>query len=209
MNRLVGYLSLVLSVALIASFNASAKDLGVIGKTYPIIERDIIDVMKERLKKKVDSGELDAIHKGLVDRSKDYVRRPPGVALPRAQEYRGIEISPMYTLDKDITDADGKVIFKAGTKVNPLKIYPLTKTLCFIDGDDPAQVSWLETYCAHDSDNKLILVNGDLLTITKKLGMRLYYDQYGRLVDRFGIKAVPAVIRQSGEVLYVEEFPVK
>ena len=115
----------------------------------------------------------------------------------------------MYTLEKDITDADGKILFKAGTKVNPLEVKPLTKTLCFIDGDDPEQVTWLETYCGKDARNKLILVNGDYLAVTEKTGMRLYFDQRGYLVERFGIKAVPAVIRQSGKVLYVEEFPVK
>lgn len=209
MNRSVGYLRAASLVALIASCNATAKDLGVIGNTYPVIERDLIEVIHERIQQKTESGELDALHQGMTDRSKEYARRPPGVALPRAQEYRAIEVNPLYTLEKDITDADGKILFKAGTKVNPLEVKPLTKTLCFIDGEDPEQVTWLETYCGKDARNKLILVNGDYLAVTEQTGMRLYFDQRGYLVERFGIKAVPAVIRQSGKVLYVEEFPVK
>ncbi|EJX7572382.1 type-F conjugative transfer system protein TraW [Vibrio cholerae] len=193
---------------LFVSCNAFTSDLGVIGTTYPIIERDLIDVIHERIEEKTKSGELDELHQGMKERSKEYASKPPGVGLPRAQVYRAVEVNPVYTLEEDIVDAEGKVLFKAGTKVNPLEIRPLTKTLCFIDGDDSEQVTWLETYCAQDPRNKLILVNGNFQMLSKQTGLRLYFDQRGYLVERFGITAVPAVIRQSGKVLYVEEFPI-
>ncbi|MCZ2802553.1 type-F conjugative transfer system protein TraW [Vibrio alginolyticus] len=208
MNKLAGYLKKASLVVLFVSCNAFASDLGVIGKTYPIIERDLIDVIHERIEEKTKSGELDELHQGMKDRSKEYASRPPGIDLPRAKEYRAVEVNPVYTLEEDIVDAEGKVLFKAGTKVNPLEIRPLTKTLCFIDGDDPVQVTWMQTYCAKDPRNKLILVNGDFQIVSKQTGLRLYFDQRGYLVGRFGITAVPAVIRQSGKVLYVEEFPI-
>lgn len=195
-------------VVLIASFDAIAKDLGLIGPSYPIIERDLIEVIHGRIQKKIEAGELDALHEGLIEDSKNYAARPPGTALPRAEVYRAVEINPVYTLEQDIIDADGKVLFKAGTQVNPLTLKPLTKMLCFIDGDDLQQVTWLVTHCAADSRNKLILVNGDFLAITQQLDRRLYFDQQGFLVDRFTIQSLPAVIRQSGEVLYLEEFPI-
>lgn len=196
-------------VVLIASFDAAGRDLGVIGNTHPIIERDLIEVIHERIQEKTESGELGDLHDGMTNNAKGYAKRPLGVDLPRAEEYRAVEVSPLYTLEKDITDAEGKVLFKAGTKVNPLEIKPLTKTLCFINGDDPDQVAWLKHFCAKDIRNKMILVNGDYLAVTEELGMRLYFDQRGYLVERFGIQAVPAVIRQSGKVLYVEEFPIQ
>lgn len=209
---MVGYLKTGLLAGLIVSFSGTislAKDLGVIGSSYPIIERDLIDVIHERIQQKTVSGELDALNQGMADRSKNYAKRPPGVILPRATAYSAIEVNLVYTLEKDITDADGKVLFKAGTTVNPLDVRPLTSVLCFIDGDDPEQVAWLESYCVHDVKSKLILVNGDYLSVSEKLGVRMYFDQRGYLVQRFGIKALPAVIRQSGKVLYVEEFPIK
>ena len=209
MNKLIGFIKVASLAVLIGSSSVLARDLGVIGATYPIIERDLIEVIHERIQQKTESGELDALNKALKDNAKQQARRPPGVLLPTAQAYRAIEINPIYTLDNDITDAEGKVIFKAGTQVNPLEVKPLTKTLCFIDGDDPEQVKWLQNYCAKDSLNKLILVNGDYLALSNQLNLRIYFDQRGYLVERFGIKAVPAVIRQSGKVLYVEEFPVK
>ena len=208
MSKLAGYLKKTLLVVLFVSCNAFASDLGVIGKTYPIIERDLIDVIHERIEEKTKSGELDELHQGMKDRSKEYASRPPGVGLPRATEYRAIEVNPVYTLEEDIVDAEGKVLFKAGPKVNPLEIRPLTKTLCFIDGDDQEQVAWMQKYCAQEPRNKLILVNGDFELVSKKTGLRLYFDQRGYLVGRLGITALPAVVRQSGKVLYVEEFPI-
>src|SRR5690606_30582915 len=129
--KLAGYLKAASLAALIASSNASANDLGVIGATYPVIERDLVEVIQERLRQKMEAGELDDLHQGMVEGAKDYVRRPPGVVLPRAHKYRALEISPQYTLDQDIVDAEGKILFKAGTQVNPLEIKPLTKVLCF------------------------------------------------------------------------------
>lgn len=209
MNLSVGYLKVVLLVVLIASSDdALAKDLGLIGPSYPIIERDLIDVIHARIQNKIEAGELDALHQGLIEDSKSYAARPPGTILPRAQAYRAVEINPVYTLEQDITDADGKVLFKAGTQVNPLHIKPLSKMLCFIDGDDLQQVAWVKTHCSEDLANKLILVNGDYLAITKQLNRRLYFDQQGYLIARFDIRSLPAVIRQSGEVLYLEEFPI-
>lgn len=197
-----------LLVALTASFNAYSKDLGVIGKSYPIIEKDFLDFIHDRIDQKTKSGEVDALNKKLSDMSEGYAKRPTGVQLPRVVEYRAQEIIPQYTLKQDITDAEGNVIYRAGTKVNPLEIKPLSKTLCFIDGDDRAQVDWLKKYCISNPKNKLILVNGDYLKLAAELNTRLYFDQKGSLVSQFGIKAVPAVIRQSGHVLYEEEFPV-
>lgn len=193
----------------IVSFKSVASNLGVIGPVYPISERDLIEVIHEKINQKIKSGELDKLHNDLRDKGKQYAKRPSGINLPRASEYRAVEINPVYTLDRDITDEKGKIIFKKGKTVNPLEVRSLTKTLCFINGDDPDQVLWAKQYCSWDVRNKLILIQGDYQVLTEKFkSNRLYFDQKGYLVNRLGIKAVPAVLRQSGMVLYVEEFPI-
>jgi conjugal transfer pilus assembly protein TraW len=209
MSQSVGFLKIASLAALFACCEAPAKDLGVIGTAYPVIERDLIEVIQERLRQKTQSGELAALNQAMLDRAKRTARRPPGVALPRAKDYRAVALNPVYTLDKDLTDAEGKLLFKAGTPVNPLEIRPLSKTLCFIDGDDPQQVAWIKTYCANEARNKWILINGDTGALSQQTGVRWYFDQRGVLTQRFGLQAVPAVIRQSGRRLYVEEFPVE
>jgi conjugal transfer pilus assembly protein TraW len=37
----------------------------------------------------------------------------------------------------------------------------------------------------------------------------VYFDQDGYLTSRFGIKAVPAIVRQKGKALEVAETPVE
>ncbi len=195
-------------VAFIVSFKALSTDLGQLGKSYPIIEPDLIETIKTMLQKKQDSGEMDVLNERLKGNAKTYVQRPPGVSLPKAAEYRGFAVDPTYTVSQDIRDAHGKVLFPAGYTINPLTIKPLTKALCFIDGDDVEQVQWLEKYCPDNYRFKRILVNGDFNLVTKKTKSRVYFDQKGYLISHFRIKALPAVVRQSGGLLYVEEFKI-
>jgi conjugal transfer pilus assembly protein TraW len=206
MRILAGFLKVALLVACTASFSASANDLGQMGKTYPIAESDLIETIKAKLAERQASGELDALNKKWQNDGKQYVRRPPGKALPRATEYRAFAVDPTYTVPNDIKDTDGKVLYKAGFTFNPLQVKPLTRTLCFIDGDDPDQVNWLERYCSNAVSFKRILINGDFLEVSKKTKARIYFDQRGFLLSHFRIEAVPAVVRQSRELLYVEEF---
>lgn len=206
MRTLAGFLKAALLVACTASFSASANDLGQMGKTYPIAEPDLIETIKAKLAEKQENGELDALNKKWQDDGKQYVRRPPGKTLPRATEYRAFAVDPTYTVPNDIKDAEGKVLYKAGFTFNPLQVKPLTRTLCFIDGDDPDQVNWLEHYCGDAISFKRILINGDFVEVSKKTKARIYFDQRGFLLSHFRIEAVPAVVRQSGGLLYVEEF---
>ena len=204
---MVGSRKTILSVLLLGSFSLGAKDLGTIGTTYPIIERDLIEVMMGRAQEKIDNGELDELHDEMRDNTKQYVKTPPGISLPRTVQYRAVEINPVYTVPQDITDANGKVLFKAGMTVNPLEVKPLNKMLCFIDGTDEEQVAWMLRFCTDNPQNKLILINGNYAELSEKYNLRLYFDQEQRLINRFEIQNVPAVIRQSGKVLYLEEFP--
>lgn len=199
---------ILLAVCIAFSSAAWCRDLGVVGETFPIIETDFIEMIQERLAEKVENGELDALHEGMKKQAIDYTRRPVGADLPPAREYRAVEINPVLTLDHDITDAEGKVLFQAGTQINPLHARPLTKWLCFFDGDDAAQVGWILSKCGDKPLNKLIMTNGDIAALSETHKRRFYFDQKGALIERFTILALPAVVRQSGDLLYVEEFPV-
>lgn len=205
---MAGLTKIVLLAALIASSDSHGNDLGVLGKTYPIIEQDMAEAIVERLKEKQASGELDKLHRKLRDDSKAYVKRPLGRELPRAKVYRSVQFDPTVTIEKDIKDSEGRVLYPAGTLVNPLDYKPLSKTLCFINADDAEQIDWVTQYCPDEVSNKIILVHGDFIETGRKLNRRIYFDQRGKLTDHFGIQAVPTVIRQNGRYLYVEEFKI-
>jgi conjugal transfer pilus assembly protein TraW len=202
-------MKIVLLVGLFVCSNVLAKDLGVIGPSYPIAEENIMMVLKNRLLQKEQSGELALLHNEWLNRSKNYVKRPTGIFLPRAKQYRVFSVDPVYTLDRDLFDAKGVLLFKKGARVNPLVIQPVKGMLCFIDGDDVDQVVWLKNYCAKEPLSRMILVKGDYLRLSQNMNKRLYFDQQGKLIARLDIQALPAVVRARNQVLYVEEFPLE
>lgn len=197
----------ILLVGLIFCSKAFASDFGVIGKTYPIKETDLIVAMQKRMAEKVKNGEFKAEIDRMKKRTQQYVARPKGITLPVARQYSAVNINVEYRLPNDIKDANGKVLYRAGTVVNPLQIYPIRKGFCFIDGDDKRQVNWAKKACY--PENKIVLVKGNYLDVSKETNLRIYFDQQQKLVNRFKISAVPTVIRQSGNALVKEVFPIE
>lgn len=202
------------AAALIACFNAvvafdcHAEDLGTIGPVYGIVENDYMEVLKARAAAKVKDGSWQKIMEGQKQKMIDYAHRPIGKPMPRAMAYSVRYFDPTVELDMDVTDAEGKVLYPKGTRINPLDYRDYTRTLCFFDGDDRAQVEWAKSYCFDPVNARAILVNGPLIELANKYKARLYFDQHGVLTARFGIKAVPTVVRQTGKVFAVEEFGV-
>lgn len=198
----------LLAVLIAFSSFAQAEDLGRIGRTFPIVERDLIEVFKARAQARVDDGTWAKLMNGQTDKMKKYAARPHGLRLPRAMTYSIRYFDPTIELQNDIADATGKVLFKKGTRVNPFDTRNYTKTLCFFDGDDKAQVEWARTYCFEAEKAKPILTNGPVLDLIKTEKVMIYFDQYSTLVKHFGVKALPTTVRQTGKVMAVEEYEV-
>lgn len=198
--------TLLVTLVLFSSFlsQSYAKDYGVVGNTYEIKERDLIKVLQDKMKKKMSNGEWDKELKGMRDRTKGFIDRPGGIKLPVTQKYSAISIDVTYRLPEDILDSKGKVIHKKGKVVNPLEVYPIKRGLCFIDGDDKEQVAFAKSKCY--PNEKIVLVSGSYSKVANDLDVRVYFDQKQQLVNRFNIKSVPTVIRQSGLVLMKETF---
>ena len=71
-----------------------------------------------------------------------------------------------------------------------------------LDGDDPDQLAWA---LKQTVNAKLILVKGAPLELMKARQRRFYFDQGGKLTERFGIRSVPARVRQQGRLLEISE----
>src|SRR3546814_21118869 len=74
--------------------------------------------------------------------------------------------------------------------------------LLFLDGDDQDQLTWA---LKQDANAKLILVKGAPLELMTARQRRFYFDQGGKLTERFGIRSVPARVRTQGRVLEIRE----
>ena len=180
-----------------------ARDYGQRGTVFPVIERDLLEQIHSRLTQMERSGETARLNEDLKRRTIARVNRPDPVAgIVRASEARRWHFDPTITLAADIRGAKGELIHAAGTRVNPLDSVGLRADLLFLDGDDPDQLTWALKQAANA---KLILVKGAPLELMKARQRRFYFDQGGKLTERFGIRSVPARVRQQGRLLEISE----
>ncbi len=187
----------VLLIALLTALPCSARDLGTHGRVYPLVEEDLVEVMMAKAQAEVDSGQWARQIDEWRDQARERAARPKGIVLPRAEQDRSFHYDPSIIVSHDIRDAAGVLIYPKGTQVNPLDFVSMTQGLILIDGDDPEQIDWmlgLEDLAAF----KVVLTNGPILDLMQRLNHRLFFDQHQRLVNKFGVKALPVRIYQDG-----------
>ena len=201
MSKLV--LPATLLAVLLCPAEVLARDYGQRGTVFPVIERDLLEQIHSRLTHMERSGETARLNEDLKRRTIARVGRPDPVAgIVRASEARRWHFDPTITLAADIRGAKGELIHAAGTRVNPLDSVGLRADLLFLDGDDPDQLTWA---LKQDANAKLILMKGAPLELMKAQQRRFYFDQGGKLTERFGIRSVPARVRQQGRLPEVSE----
>ncbi|RZI40135.1 type-F conjugative transfer system protein TraW [Herbaspirillum sp. HC18] len=198
---------LVVAAALAASAHGRAVDLGTIGPLYPIAEPHLLDDIRQRLQEKERSGELKRLEQQARARGVDAVAHPKPVAgVQPAETARTFYFDPSFTLDRNVFDDKGQLLFAAGTRKNPLEVVALSKHLLFFDARDQRQVARARELIAfYRGRAKPILVGGSYLDLMKAWGLRVYYDQQGLLTRRLGITQVPAIVSQEGLRLRIDE----
>ena len=184
-----------------------AEDLGSLGPTYEIIERDLIEVIQDKFRRMDKSGELSKMHEDYKRQVIGAVERPKAVRGIRATETaRTFYIDPTWTLDRNVVDEKGRVLFPAGTTVNPFDYEKLSKTLLFLDARDKGQVEFAKRFLSSAKGLvKPILVGGEPLKLMREWKREIFYDQGGALTRRFSITQSPAVVSQEGKRLRVDE----
>jgi conjugal transfer pilus assembly protein TraW len=199
-------LASLLCLSVIPSYSL-ASDLGVVGPIYEIAERDLIEVMKERFRRLEQSGEMRKLEDRYKAKVVDAVERPrPISGITATQTARTYFVDPTWTLDRNVVDEKGQVLFPAGTRVNPLDYTPLTQTLMFFDQRERSQVAFAKRFLAEAKARvKPILVGGEPLKLMRQWKREVFYDQGGVLSRKFLLKQVPALITQDGNRLRIDE----
>ncbi len=196
------------AVALVVP-GAHAVNLGTIGPTYGIAEPHLLANIEQHLREKERSGELQRLIDEARVRGTESVRRPAAVEGLRATDAaRTFYVDPSLTLDRNIVDAQGRLLFAAGTRKNPLEVVSLTRQLLFFDARDPKQVKHARDLMAGPRPVKPILTGGSYLDLMKAWRVPVYYDQQGVLTRRLGIRQVPALVSQEGLRLRIDELRV-
>lgn len=198
--------ALALLFALCAG-SAAALDLGTIGPTFPIIEKDMIEMMKGKLSRMEKSGDLAKLNERYKNEVIGAVENPRAVPGIRATETaRSFYIDPTYTLDRNVVDANGAILYPAGTKVNPFDYAPMTQYLIFFDQRDKSQVEFAKRFIENSKIRvKPILVAGSPMKLMREWKREVFFDQGGALSRRFQIKQTPAIVSQDNKRLRVDE----
>lgn len=200
-------LALCLTVAFFWPDSAHARDLGARGPLYEISEPDLLQEMLQVMRSKQASGELQRLQDEARRRAIARVETPPAVpGLRRTVKERTFLFDPSVRFDEPVVDDQGRIVIPAGTVGNPLQTVRLTRELLFFDGRDPDQVKLAKARLDELGPRlKPILVAGQPLALTRQWKAQVFFDQDGQLVQRFGIRQVPARVSQDGLRLKVEE----
>ncbi|OPL12118.1 MAG: hypothetical protein AVO38_03560 [delta proteobacterium ML8_D] len=184
---------------------AAVHDLGTVGRSYAIVEKNAIEEIKAK------AGAVDWRQvfspETMGDAIKEY--KPDFLNLPHAVETRKRLVDISYTLDIDIPDGKGGILYPAGYTFNPLEYTRYMKTIVVINGDDPAQVKWFTASDYAGAFNTMILLSdGSYYDLAEKFKRPVYYAS-SHIIKRLQLRAVPSVVRQSGKYLEVEEIALQ
>jgi len=188
------------------SVSASVHNLGVLGATYSIAERDALEEIQERAKA-VDWDKAFN-RKKAQEKLKNY--KPKNLAkLPRALDDKTFLVDMTYTLDIDIPDGKGNILYPKGYTFNPLEYVQFPNTIVVINGSDKEQVEWFSNSdYIHDYNVTFMISDGSYYDLMKKLKRPVYFAD-DRIINRFNLRAVPSVIRQKEKYMEVHEVDIK
>lgn len=197
----------LLGLCLFVPSMSFAKDVGVIGETFPITEPDLLAYIKAKASQMLQDGEWAKKMQDLQDKAKNKLENETPVSgITPTSVARTWTLDPSITLQHTIDGPNGQVIALAGTRVNPLDHVNLNETLIFFDARDKAQVTWAKAFLdSTQGQVKPILVGGDWITLSKTWQRQVYFDVNGTITHRLQITHVPSVVTQQGHFLKIEE----
>jgi conjugal transfer pilus assembly protein TraW len=172
------------------------------GRVYPITEPDMLEELRAK------AATVDWSKVVNKDKQKEKIKtfKPENlISLPPAKEDRSYLVDMTYTLDVDMPDGKGGVLYPKGYSFNPLDFAPLRGKLIVIDGSDPRQVAWFDKSVYRDDLNvKLLLTGGSYYQLMEKFRRPVFYYMQPMSI-RLQVEAVPAVVEQAGKMIRVTE----
>ena len=203
-----GFLAWVLLMVLLALLpRCFAKDVGVLGPTYPILEENFLSFIEKRVQALTSGGQWQSLQSVWQQQAQQYRDRPvPMALLPRARHNKTWRFDPSVVLSQAIITPDGLELIPKGARMNPLDTHELSRALIFLDGDNPAEQQWALTLDQElKGKDKIILLGGSLLNAEKQFKKAIYFDQGRRLIRHFGVTHTPAWIVQEKNYLLIHE----
>lgn len=180
---------------LVGAQKAWADDKIVLGKLYPITERDALEEIEAR----VATTPFD---KKVFGEEKDWAAlRSP--ILPEAEKDASRRVVPFYSLGFDIPDRDGNVLYPKGYTFNPLEYVRLPQRLIVVN---QAQLAW--AFEQHEAGDMILLSGGNALDAMRTHN-RPIFKLEEQIKERLDLRFVPSVIKQEGTAFIVNEYILK
>ncbi|MDR2548945.1 MAG: hypothetical protein LBD10_01875 [Desulfobulbus sp.] len=167
-----------------------------VGRTYPIVEQDIT----KELQQKATAIDLNALFYS-QNRYQPANLHP----LPRTTSDRVFTVDLTHTLDHDIKDSQGNLLYSQGFTFNPLQYAVLSGGLVAIDGSDPEQVEWFKGSPYFQNHRAILLLSGGYANELKQALQRPVYYLTHDIAARLQLKAVPSVVVEQDNKLTVRE----
>jgi conjugal transfer pilus assembly protein TraW len=188
-----------------------SENLGRRAETYEIGEPDFVLEMQRRLA----SIDWDAQRARAMQRF--WPKHRDFVTLPDAQRRREFLVDPTVELTRDLEDAQGQLLARAGERWNPLDWMVLSKTIVVFRGTDAHQVAIVRAVV-----DAAVKRGRGVILLTTAIDADHGWDHLGELesalsgtvyllpqslVDQFHLQAVPSTIVSQGRLLLVTELP--
>ncbi len=179
-----------------------AEDI-VVGKTYSIVEKDSLRELEE----KSQSVNWESVTKVAREKLKDY-RPADFYPLPHTEKPNKYKTSVIHTVEHEVADEQGNIIYPRGYQFNPLDYVTLPYEMIFIDGNDKRHIDWADTYIKNHAFVQVYIVNGPVFDVMSTLDRKVFYAGH-RITDRLNIQTVPSVLYQDGNQMSVEQINLK
>ena len=167
-----------------------------VGPTSAVIESDLVDELRQRAVS-VNVEQLRHAQAGY---------QPANLhALPRATKDSSITVNLSHTLEEEVQDANGQVLYPRGFTFNPLRYVSLTGALVVIDGSNPEQVAWFKGSPYGANHRVLLLLSGGLAAALRdELGRPVAYLTED-IAQRLQVQAVPSAVVEQDNQLVIRE----
>lgn len=177
-----------------------------LGQSYDFAERDIIELIHEHIAKNKD--EINARADKEREKAKEKIKnfQPKGlVPLQPATQDRVFYPDLQYTLQADIVDNNGNVLYKKGYTFNPADYVKLHYAMIVIDGKSKREIEWLKKSDYLNSiAYRILLSDGSYYEMMKELGQEVFYLM-PEIRKKFQVQKTPSIIKQVGNKIEVKE----
>ena len=191
--------ALILALLLAWQTQAEAGEivqLEPVGPTSAVIETDLAEALRQR----AISVDVERL------RSAQARYQPANLqALPQATKDATTMVDLTHTLEQDVQDANGQVLYPAGFTFNPLRYVSLTGVLVVIDGSDPEQVAWFKGSPYGSNRRALLLLSGGVAAALRDELRRPVAYLTEDIARPLQLRAVPSIVVERDNQLMIRE----